>query len=142
MLTALGGLEAVFGAVLGLGGTVSAVLLFMPSEGETMQDFIGILMALAGAGGFFVFFAGYGLVRRRPFGRWLNVTISLGLMAWIILGLWPIEQRDIGDLCLAVPLVVLIAVMFLPSVKSECAGVRRVPDTESKTRQQQPERDR
>ena len=102
------------------------VLLFMPAEAKTMQDLVGMIAATTGIASILLFFAGVGLVRRKQYGRWLNITLSLVVAAWIVLTLWPIEQRDMGDLSLVIPLVGLIALMCLPRVRKDFSHTPRV----------------
>jgi hypothetical protein len=110
----------------GLGSIAYGILLFLSSpEGSMSGGIYGTILICVGVGSIPLCLAGGGLIRRKRYGRWLNIALALLLIALIVCALWPIESGDLGDLSLVIPLVVLIAVMFLPCVRSEFAGRRR-----------------
>lgn len=107
----------------GLGSIAYGVLLFLSSPEGDMSGFIcGAILICVGVGSIPLCLAGGGLIRRKQYGRWLNIALALLLIALIVYSLWPIESGDLGDLSLVIPLVVLIVVMFLPGAKSEFEG--------------------
>ena len=129
-LTIIGCIEAAAGAVLALGGTIYAALMFMPAEGKTLQDLIGVLAALTAVAGILLFFAGLGLARRRRYGRWLNIVLSPLLVAFIGVGfllLWATRRRSTAGLTALTLLVAYPVVLGVISPLVRAWNTGRIP---------------
>jgi len=129
LVSVLGMLKACASAAFGLSCFALAVYLLLPSlPGERgIPALFAILVSFVGVIGFLVAVAGWGLLMRRFWGRWLNIVLSLSAIAFVVFSLWPIEKGDGGDLLLVAIPVAVIVFMFLPAVRVECVRQRRVP---------------